>query len=104
MQNGTRKSNTAEETEHIRAYYTVLNNVLAIADIEKMYIPPLLHTHSKEGLFQNQMVYEKMLFETLNVGDAPHVLDIGCGRGRISHHFATWHPKSKVSGFNIDQN
>jgi hypothetical protein len=27
---------TEEETEHVRNYYTVLNYVLAVADIEKM--------------------------------------------------------------------
>ena len=36
LQNGTRTSNTEEETEHIRAYYAVINQVLAVADIEKM--------------------------------------------------------------------
>jgi hypothetical protein len=29
-------SDTEEETEHVRAYYNVLNEILSIADIEKM--------------------------------------------------------------------
>ena len=51
------KSDTAVETEHVRAYYQVINRLLAIADIEKMvctsrltpgfslYPPPFIPTH-----------------------------------------------------------
>jgi sterol 24-C-methyltransferase len=82
-----RESNTEEETEHVRSYYTVLNQVLAIADIEKMYIPPQLN--SKQGLYQNQLAHEQLIFANLNVsGPGRRVLDVGCGRGRIAHHFA----------------
>jgi hypothetical protein len=36
FQNGTRSSDTEVETEHVRAYYTIVNHVLALASIEKM--------------------------------------------------------------------
>ncbi len=36
FQNGTRGSETEIETEHVRAYYTIVNHVLALASIEKM--------------------------------------------------------------------
>jgi len=99
--NGTHTSDTTEETEHVRAYYAVINQVLAIADIEKMYIPPQID--SKKGLFDNQMIWEKRVAHTLNVGSDSKLLDIGCGRGRISHHFQSI-IGGKVSGFNIDAN
>ena len=98
-------SDTAVETEHVRAYYNVLNEVLSIADIEKMYIPPQLD--ARKGLFENQLLWEQHVFGTLNhslaVGRGSKVLDIGCGRGRIAHYLATLHGV-KVSGFNIDAN
>ena len=42
------ESETEAETEHVRAYYKVLNYLLAVADIEKMYIPP--QVDAKRGL------------------------------------------------------
>ncbi|KAK3257649.1 hypothetical protein CYMTET_33272 [Cymbomonas tetramitiformis] len=91
---------TAAETEHVRSYYTVLHEVLAVADIEKMYIPPQID--AKQGLYVNQLLTEEQLLETLNVSSDSTLLDIGCGRGRIAHHMATM-TGGKVSGFNIDE-
>ena len=99
LQNGTRESDTEVETEHIRRYYKVLHPLLAIADIEKMYIPPMIDP--KQGLYGNQLLHEKMIIESLNADKSSHLLDIGCGRGRISHYASTL-TGSKVSGFNID--
>jgi sterol 24-C-methyltransferase len=67
------------ETEHVRRYYKVLQPLLAIADIEKMYIPPMID--SKQGLFGNQLLHEKQVIARLNVGPESHILDIGCGAG-----------------------
>jgi len=91
------------ETEHVRSYYTVVNEVLAIADIEKMYIPP--QVDPKKGLYENQILWERMVTDSMKLVSGPqsHVLDIGCGRGRISHHVASI-TGGAVSGFNIDSN
>lgn len=104
LQNGTSdlagaNSDSAEETEHIRRYYKVLQPLLSIADIEKMYIPPMLD--AKQGLYGNQLIHEKQVIEKLRVGASSHILDIGCGAGRIAHYAATL-TGGKVSGFNID--
>jgi len=87
------------ETEHVRRYYKVLQPLLAIADIEKMYIPPQID--AKLGLYGNQLIHEKNVLDVLNVSADSHVLDIGCGRGRIAHYAASV-TGAKVSGFNID--
>lgn len=98
---GTAESNTDIETTHVRNYYKVISPLLSIADIEKMYIPPLLD--AKKGLFGNQLILEKRIIESLNVvGADSRLLDIGCGRGRISH-FATGITGGNISGFNIDE-
>lgn len=99
LQNGTRTTDTAETTAHVRAYYKVLQEVLAVADIEKMYIPPQLD--SKLGLFGNQLLIEQQVASDLQVVAGDRVLDIGCGRGRVAHHVATL-TGAHVSGYNID--
>ena len=64
-----------------------------------MYIPPQID--AKLGLYGNQLIHEKMLLKQLNVGNDSHILDIGCGAGRIAN-YAAQITGSRVSGFNID--
>jgi len=68
-----RMSNTEEETEHVRAYYKVINPLLAIADIEKMYIPPQIDP--KKGLYENQLIWERMVKDSLQLGKESKLLD-----------------------------
>lgn len=102
MQTGA-ETDTEDETKAVAAYYKVLNNMLSVFDLEKLYIPPQLDEN--EGLYGNQLLNEQNIFEELNLdkSNSPHLLDMGCGRGRISHHFATM-SGGQVSGYNIDEN
>jgi sterol 24-C-methyltransferase len=102
MQNGE-ETKTEDETKAVADYYKVLNNMLSVFDLEKLYIPPQLD--ESEGLYGNQLLCEQAVFKELNLQDpkASHLLDMGCGRGRISHHFATM-TGGQVSGYNIDPN
>jgi sterol 24-C-methyltransferase len=102
MQDGE-KTETADETKAVADYYKVLNNMLSVFDLEKLYIPPQLN--DSEGLYQNQLLCEQALLSELNLknADKSHLLDMGCGRGRIAHHFATL-TGGQVSGYNIDPN
>jgi sterol 24-C-methyltransferase len=81
----------------------VLNNLLSVFDLEKLYIPPQID--DSQGLYGNQLLVEKTVFEALNLNkpEESHLLDMGCGRGRIAHHFATL-SGGQVSGYNIDPN
>jgi sterol 24-C-methyltransferase len=100
MQDGE-ETDTADETRAVAAYYKVLNNMLSIFDIEKLYIPPQLD--ETLGLYGNQLLCEQAVLKELDL-DHPttsHLLDMGCGRGRISHYFATL-TGGGVSGYNID--
>jgi len=103
MSNVANTSVTDVETEHVRAYYNVINRMLAVADIEKLYIPPQLD--AKKGLYQNQFLVEKQVFDMLGakmpIGADSNLLDMGCGRGRISQHAARA-SGAKVQGYNID--
>ncbi len=102
MQSGE-KTETADETKAVADYYKVLNNMLSVFDLEKLYIPPMLN--ESEGLYGNQLLCERAVLEemALERPEQSHLLDMGCGRGRISHHFATL-TGGQVSGYNIDPN
>lgn len=94
---------TADETRAVADYYKVLNNLLSVFDLEKLYIPPQLDENL--GLYGNQLLCEQAVLEDLALRDPgrSHLLDMGCGRGRISHHFAML-TGGRVSGYNIDPN
>jgi sterol 24-C-methyltransferase len=100
MQDGE-ETETEDETKAVAAYYKVLNNMLSVFDLEKLYIPPQLD--AKQGLYGNQILCEQALLPELDLAtpETSHLLDMGCGRGRIAHHFATM-TGGHVSGYNID--
>ena len=102
MQDGE-PTDTEDETKAVAAYYKVLNNLLSVFDLEKLYIPPQLD--ESQGLYGNQLLCEKAVLKELKLKnpETSHLLDMGCGRGRISYHFATL-TGGRVSGYNIDPN
>ena len=97
------ETKTEDETKAVADYYKVLNNMLSVFDLEKLYIPPQLD--DAQGLYGNQLLCEQALLKELKLKnpETSHLLDMGCGRGRIAHHFATM-TGGRVSGYNIDPN
>ena len=97
------ETRTEDETRAVAAYYKVLNNMLSVFDLEKLYIPPQFDEH--QGLYGNQLICERDLLDDLALANPAetHLLDMGCGRGRISYHLATL-TGGQVSGYNIDPN
>jgi sterol 24-C-methyltransferase len=77
--------------------------MLSVFDLEKLYIPPQLD--ESQGLYGNQLLCEQALLKELNLEnpEESHLLDMGCGRGRIAHYLATL-TGGQVSGYNIDPN
>ncbi|MGE5196274.1 MAG: SAM-dependent methyltransferase [Anaerolineae bacterium] len=80
-------------------YYSVLNHLCSIGQVEKMYIPPAIDLSS--SIIANQKLFEKMLCKDLGIGPGHKVLDIGCGRGRVASHIAQLSGASLI-GMNID--
>ena len=80
-------------------YYSVINHLCAIGQVEKMYIPPAIDL--SVSIIENQNLFEKRMAKDLNVGPGSKVLDIGCGRGRIASHIATL-TGAHVTGVNIE--
>jgi sterol 24-C-methyltransferase len=102
MQTGE-KTETADETNAVAAYYGAVNNLSAAFDLEKIYFPPQLD--ESRDLYENQILCERALLKDLDLQNPTrsHLLDMGCGRGRIAHHIATL-TGGEVSGYDIDLN
>lgn len=80
-------------------YYSVLNHLCAIGQVEKMYIPPAMDL--SVSIMANQTLFEKKMCRDLGIKKGDQVLDIGCGRGRVASHVAS-HTGARVTGMNID--
>jgi sterol 24-C-methyltransferase len=80
-------------------YYSVLNHLCAIGQVEKMYIPPAIDL--SRSIIDNQILFERRLGRDLVVGPGSRLLDVGCGRGRIAHHVASY-TGAHVTGMNLD--
>lgn len=80
-------------------YYSVLNHLCAIGQVEKMYIPPAVDL--SQSIIANQALFEKRMWKDLGLGLGQKVLDVGCGRGRIASHAASY-TGAHVTGVNID--
>lgn len=85
-------------------YYNVLNHLCALGNVEKMYIPPFMD--GNVNLAANQELFELKMMEDVGLTpdgnqDDKKVLELGCGRGRISAHTAR-ETGAFVYGMNID--
>lgn len=85
----------------LRSYYGVLNHLCALGNVEKMYIPPLIDIHV--SVRDNQLLYEESVARDIDLKPGDKALDLGCGRGRVAAHIATF-SGAKLTGVNIDPN
>ena len=80
-------------------YYSVLNHLCSVGQVEKMYIPPAMDL--SKSIIGNQVLFEKKMARDLGLKKGSRVLDIGCGRGRVASHMAR-ETGAHVTGINID--
>lgn len=80
-------------------YYSVLNHLCALGQVEKMYIPPAIDL--SKSIIENQKLYEQKMCKDLGIKKGDKVLDIGCGRGRVASHVASF-SGANVVGMNLD--
>jgi sterol 24-C-methyltransferase len=88
-----------DETKVVN-YYSVLNHLCTIGEVEKMYIPAVIDV--TKGIRENQLLFENKMSKDLNIKPGQKILDIGCGRGRVAAHIAST-TKANVIGLNIDE-
>jgi sterol 24-C-methyltransferase len=93
-------TDSVNDERHIQNYYAVINQLCAIGEVEKMYIPPIMDLNCT--IFENQILFERKMARDLDLKPNAHVLDVGCGRGRVAHHVSTV-TGAKVTGINIDK-
>mmetsp|Transcript_48723 Transcript_48723/g.112921 ORF Transcript_48723/g.112921 Transcript_48723/m.112921 type:complete len:377 (-) Transcript_48723:294-1424(-) len=91
--------NSTEDFTQVRNYYKVLNRLCTLGNVEKMYIPPIMD--ARKGVYENQIIFEAGFADELALGPGKRALEMGCGRGRITHHVAS-HTGASVIGMNID--
>jgi len=89
-----------DEVGLLTDYYSVLNHLCAIGNFEKMYLPPFYD--ASRDVYENQKIYEKKMADWLGIGPGDKALDIGCGRGRVAHHVASY-TGAHVTGINVDE-
>ncbi|KAK5167950.1 uncharacterized protein LTR77_006517 [Saxophila tyrrhenica] len=85
--------------ECLSDYYSVLNHMCSIGELEKMYIPPVMDLQS--SIIVNQERYEESIAKELHLPPKPRLLDLGCGRGRVAAHMTSL-VGARVTGVNID--
>lgn len=89
----------SEVKRKIVDYYSVLNHLCTLGEIEKMYIPPAMDL--SRSISENQTLFEQQMARDLELKDSSRALDIGCGRGRIACGMALYSGAS-VTGVNLD--
>lgn len=81
-------------------WYSVLNHLCTLGEVEKMYIPPILD--ASQRVMQNQILFEKKFAQLLDLKTGDTVLELGCGKGRVAAHLGSA-TGAHITGINIDQ-
>jgi len=85
--------------EYLVDYYKVINQLCALGNVEKMYMPPLMDP--KLNLRGQQKLWEEKMTRDIGAAPGARVLDVGCGRGRIANDVVA-RSGAHVTGLNID--
>jgi len=89
-----------ETSRKVGDWYSVLNLLCSIGQIEKMYIPPQME--AGKSVHHNQLLYERMMAEDLRAGPGDTLLELGCGRGRVANNVHSMTGAALV-GYNVDK-
>ncbi len=73
-------------SDELQALYKVIHLLCTLGSVEKMYMPPEID--SEQSVLQNQILFERIVADDLQLGRGAKVLDIGCGCGAIAEHIA----------------
>jgi sterol 24-C-methyltransferase len=66
--------------------YKVIHLLCTLGSVEKMYMPPTIDPG--RSVLQNQILFEQIVAEDLQLRPGDKVLDLGCGCGAIAEHIA----------------
>jgi ubiquinone/menaquinone biosynthesis C-methylase UbiE len=93
---------TKNDEAKVNAVYKVLVPLMALGDLTKFYIPPVMDESrvNFKSLNYQQVVFEKKMADTIKLGPGKQALDIGCGQGQIADTVQD-HTGAKITGINI---
>ncbi len=74
-------------SDELQQLYKVIHLLCTLGSVEKMYMPPEIDPN--ESVLQNQILFEKMMADDLQLDAGQKVLDLGCGCGAIAEHVAS---------------
>lgn len=86
-------------SDELQALYKVIHLLCTLGSVEKMYMPPELD--ASKSVIENQLLFEKMVADDLQIGPGQNFLDLGCGCGAIAEHIADL-TGAEPFGFNLD--
>ncbi len=86
-------------SEELQALYKVIHLLCTLGSVEKMYMPPVIDP--KRSVLDNQILFERIVADDLQVGPGDRVLDLGCGCGAIAEHIAEL-TGARLHGINLD--
>jgi len=73
-------------SDELTELYKVIHLLCTLGSVEKMYMPPTIDPD--QSVLQNQILFERIVAEDLNLTAGEKVLDLGCGCGAIAEHIA----------------
>lgn len=98
--NGSTCMMYSDVKQNIINWYSVLNHLCAIGEVEKMYIPPMMDASA--NIINNQLLFEQQFCELLGLKKGHNVFELGCGKGRVAAHLASI-SGANIVAINIDQ-
>ena len=66
--------------------YKVIHLLCTLGSVEKMYMPPEIDP--RKSVLANQILFERIVADDLNLKAGDKVLELGCGCGAIAEHIA----------------
>lgn len=86
--------------QNILDWYKVMNQLCAVGEVEKMYIPPTMD--ATKNIINNQLLFEAHFCKSLEMKPGDKAFELGCGRGRVAAHLASI-SGADITAINIDQ-